>query len=794
MAQANELSVLNEEKEITGLIHLLDVRILKHSLQEVLPDQTIVSLEKHYIRYKPETSILVRYRLQTSQACYDIYAKSYNPKHSKLSNSQKKKIQNVVDGTGIIFLPKHHIEVYFFPNDARLRSIRRLQDEKSRYSLLKKVVSNNAGDQSFHHAEMTTLQYKPERRYVACLTSKENKKAVLKAYRLDAYQNTLAHIKQLEALGITRFSSLIGHYDKYQILLFKWRNGKTLTECWQDSDFNLTLLTKLAKQLAEFHHGSWQQIVKPRKNNLTAIVRGLAHLTPHLHENAQLLSQNLSKALQGVTPLMVRCHGDFYAKQIICDADELYWLDLDDISLAHPGRDIGTFVAHLEWDVIRGRLTEAQATHYESIFVSAYLQESHHEIQIEHLNTMIALHLFQLIHHPFRNCQTRWVEQIEMLLTRVTLRLQQPNNKYLVRPTLIDPTINALQQQTKVVNRFDLSHDHSLFSLLEKAINPQYCTHLFKQHLPNSIYDPAQIDAFITLEHIEVLRYKKAKRLLLKYHLKTHTGSHILVGKIRSKGLHRSVYRINQQLYGIHISQNEGWQVPEPICMIPACNMWLQRYVSGVEFTALIDLSTTNKATDFLPEHIAKMSYSLHKSKLFIAKVHAIQQELEILKKQLFAVAETHPAWGADIRKLYSLLEVYALPLVNRPQSCIHRDFYPDQLIVDKQQLYLLDLDLFCMGDPCLDMGNFVAHVQEQALREQGHLDAYQAVTDRMIKHYLQLAGDDRQDADAIERYRLLSLARHIAISQRIPDRSSSTPFLLKYCLEQVVKLCRKEK
>lgn len=799
MAQANELSVLREEKEITGLIHLLDTQILKRSLQEALPGQTIVSLQKHYIRYKPGTSILVRYRLQTSQADYDIYAKSYSPDHSKLSNSHKKKIQKVVDDIGIIFLPKYHIEIYFFPNDARLRTLQRLQDEKRRYSLLKKVLSNNSGNKSFRYAEMTTLQYKPERRYVACLTTKENKKAVLKAYRPSAYVNTLAHIKQLEALGITRFSALIGHHDKYQVLLFKWRDGKTMTECWQESDFNLVLLTKLAKQLAEFHHGSWQQVVEPRKNNLTAIVRGLAHLTPHLHDDAQLLSKNLNTALQGVAPLEVRCHGDFYAKQIICEADELYWLDLDDISLAHPGRDIGTFVAHLEWDVIRGRLTEEQAKLYESVFVNAYLQESYHEIPREHLNTMIALHLFQLIHHPFRNCQTNWVEQIEILLTRVTRRLQQSNPEPLTEAALMKPAINATlnshQQRSKVVNPFDLSNDQPLLSLLEKALDPQRCINLFKKHLPNSIYDHSQLDAFIRLEHIEVVRYKKGKRLLLKYHLKTQSGSHALVGKIRAKGLHRSVYRINQQLNDSHDLQNEGWQVPEPICMIPECNMWLQRYVSGVEFTQLVGgLSTTNKETDSLAERIATMSHSLHKSRLFIAKVHGIQQELDVLKKQLFAVADVQAAWESDIHKLYALLEEYATPLSDRPQCCIHRDFYPDQIIVDEQQLYLLDLDLFCMGDPCLDIGNFVAHVQEQALREQGHLDAYQALTNPLIKHYLALAGNEEQNADAIERYRLLSLARHIAISQRIPDRSSLTPFLLKYCLEQVVKSCQQEK
>ncbi len=768
------LHVIQEDKDITGLIHLLDTRQLMHSLQQELPEITIQTLDKQYIRYKPGTSLLVRYRMQTTAGSYDIYAKSYNPLRSKLSNSKKRKIVPVIGNTGHIILSQHCIEIYLSPNDARLRSIKRLQNNKQRYSLLRKILLNNSGNKGVRNASIATLQYKPERRYVACLTTAKGNKAVLKAYRTRAYKQTLAHITQLDALGIQRFSPLIGHHEKYHILIFKWRKGKPLSEYWQDPDFNSALLKKLAKQLAKFHQGHWQQVVEPRKNNLSAILQGLAHLTPHLYTAAQQLVEQLQDQLQQIPEYKVRCHGDFYAKQILCRKNKLYWLDLDDICLAHPGRDTGTFIAHLEWDVVRGCLIPRQAAHYEHVFMTAYQKYSKQVLEPHHLNTQVALHLFQLIHHPFRNCETNWVKQTEELLSRIQQRLQQGAKKCEPRSAVIYPFRTI---QTCIHNPFTLNNDATLNQLLQRAIDPSQCLRWFEKYLPEHEVD--------VLESIRVLRYKPGKRVLLEYHLLTKTGKLVLLGKIRAKGLHRSVYRINQQLYEKcnTLFADSGWQVPQPVCMIPECQMWLQQHVPGSEFTRLI----TSGQSEELATSIATMCHSLHNSGISVEKSHGVVQELAILKQQLYRVAEQRPQWKSGIHELYSLLNHYSKPLLNRPYCCIHRDFYPDQVIVDQQQLYLLDLDLFCMGDPHLDIGNFIAHIQEQALREQGDLLAYQSITEKLSHHYLQLTGQGA-DAEAIEIYQLLSLARHIAISQRLPDRTHLTPILLELTLQQVKK------
>jgi aminoglycoside phosphotransferase (APT) family kinase protein len=79
------------------------------------------------------------------------------------------------------------------------------------------------------------------------------------------------------------------------------------------------------------------------------------------------------------------------------------------------------------------------------------------------------------------------------------------------------------------------------------------------------------------------------------------------------------------------------------------------------------------------------------------------------------------PEWADRLERLAAACGALAASLSMCEAGTIHRDFYPDQVLVDGDRLYLLDLDLYCLGDPALDIGNFCAHLVEQALRTQGN-------------------------------------------------------------------------
>ena len=92
-------------------------------------------------------------------------------------------------------------------------------------------------------------------------------------------------------------------------------------------------------------------------------------------------------------------------------------------------------------------------------------------------------------------------------------------------------------------------------------------------------------------------------------------------------------------------------------------------------------------------------------------------------------------------------------------------------------RVYITDFDLYCMGDPGLDIGNFLAHMTEQSLRQHGNPTAF-VVQERALKdRFLELAGTDYERS--VEAYCTFTLARHIYLSCHLPDRQHLTGLLL---------------
>lgn len=161
-----------------------------------------------------------------------------------------------------------------------------------------------------------------------------------------------------------------------------------------------------------------------------------------------------------------------------------------------------------------------------------------------------------------------------------------------------------------------------------------------------------------------------------------------------------------------------------------------------------------------------------------------MQDELEILHRALASVAERHPEWQDRLDVLYAQCLLLADKLPPSMACPIHRDFYHDQLLVEGDKLYLLDLDLLCIGDPAIDVANFIAHIEEQCLREFGNMNHARRQLETFTSRYQDLSGQDITQQIAI--YRVLTLARHLYISQRIASRNRITYPLLEYCEAQI--------
>lgn len=291
-----------------------------------------------------------------------------------------------------------------------------------------------------------------------------------------------------------------------------------------------------------------------------------------------------------------------------------------------------------------------------------------------------------------------------------------------------------------------------------------------------------------------VVRHKPGRRALIAYDLAGGTEALTVLGKIRAKGMDAASYQVQQALWdhGFNADSPDGLSVPEPLGMIPGWRMWLQRRVPGVPTPE--PLSTAAGVP--LARRIAALAHKLHCTPISTRKRHTLADELGILRDRLPQVSRLHPQWQPRIEWVLAQCESLAgrYPVALNLTTGIHRDFYSDQVLVEGDRLWLVDLDLFCQGHPALDIGNFIAHLIEQSLR-QFHdplalADREEALREAYVTRWLAaesgLGGSEDEWRWAIALYTELSLVRHIHISISIPERRPYTEAILTLCEQRL--------
>jgi len=165
-----------------------------------------------------------------------------------------------------------------------------------------------------------------------------------------------------------------------------------------------------------------------------------------------------------------------------------------------------------------------------------------------------------------------------------------------------------------------------------------------------------------------------------------------------------------------------------------------------------------------------------------------MSDELRILHERIPLVTQQYPQWEKRLERIIEASN-HLGENTPEPKCCgIHRDFYPDQVIINNSRLYLIDLDLYCEGNPALDIGNFIGHIQEYSLRTFGNSQVLQEYENVLAERFIQLTSD--KFLTAIQSYTTLTLVRHIHISTQFAERRHFTEALLNLCEQRLGIIC----
>ncbi|MEZ6136404.1 MAG: aminoglycoside phosphotransferase family protein [Pirellulaceae bacterium] len=282
------------------------------------------------------------------------------------------------------------------------------------------------------------------------------------------------------------------------------------------------------------------------------------------------------------------------------------------------------------------------------------------------------------------------------------------------------------------------------------------------------------------IHHASVLRHKQGKRCLIKYLATDTSGSAIeFLGKIRFKGLDRKSAAIQQRLAALHRDGAEQCRhapvaVPRVYGTLPSLNMWLQEFVCPAT-PLTVDSDNFIAAQPSVAQALAQ----LHQTRLLELAHHTIDEELTFLRTRFQRLRQTHPELDSHINRLEEKVDAVANELRSSSLlTTIHRDFYFDQVLLTETQVVMVDLDLCCLGPLELDVGNYIGHLREYAIRFPESADRCDHAENIFVNAYLRHM--PQAGYEPIQHWATLTLARHVSLSTVLPGRSPTTLALIE--------------
>lgn len=671
-----------------------------------------------YLRYKPGTSSVVS--LAAPDGLQAVAVMAYTPaRYGEVRVRSEWR-----DGPNpAIFDDDNCLAVVPLARDRNLKGARRIMDATRGAAFLRELVGEATGAPRL-------LRYKPGRRLVLQVGDGAPR-ALVKAYNRHDFTAAWEGARIAQTLG---GAPILGLSERRHCLAWPWLAGTPL--CPQAGGTPDSADWRAAGQaLARIHLASPRPQAKVTRANelaeLAALAADLPPLSPDLARKAAPLIETVAAGLKRTPFQPCLIHGDFSADQVLVHEGSATIIDWDRSATGDPARDIGSFLARLDVQALDGAAPAGLADAFRDGYVDAGGPATH-GLALQHARALLALTT-----EGFRQRRPDWPDHASRVIARVAAILGAEET---------DPAMPAL----------------------DDARDPAGMAPLLQDLLPGDI----------RALKIDLLRHKPGRRALLRYRIDTGDGTLNLLGKLRAKGADTRTPALHAALRAGGLDGCAPCRVGVPAARgsIAAPALWLQDEVPGGVLTDLLRPGGDTAPAARTGTALAR----LHATEVPAGRNWTMADELDVLTRALTAVRTALPQQAARIDTIARA----AADLMRRAgpfrPTGIHRDFYPDQVLIDGETVWLLDLDLYASGDPAIDVANFLAHLDEHGLRHHGDANALGGHAAAFI------AGYDTVLPGIVHRrlamLRFVSLARHINLSRVIPGRGHTTLGLIDHC------------
>lgn len=413
MLNAYDRDIVERDSGIRGLALLLQPEVLAAAIAEQMGETVAAPARVTYLRYKPGVNCIARFELGKQLG----YAKAFG------ADAGRKLSKAGLYGEGDrLVLEDPRILVSFFPADSKLRSLSRLADAEQRQTLLARIFKT---DPSWRDAGLTTLNYKPERRYVARLLHPDGRAATLKLFGRREFAATRRARKKLQPPPELGMPEWIGGSKIHQAMAYAWLQGEALDKRLAQGQADDARLA--GEAIARLHASEQPALGKRQSKNplevLDSLCRQLSWLAPDLGGEAQEIGAVLTAWWADRIRHRQPVHGDFYDRQVVVQETGVGIIDTDSAHLGSPLEDLGCFLAHLERRTADGILSGEASERAGRALRNGYL-DAIPGADLGSLDPYTAFNLFKLTPHPFRDRSPDWPQQTRRLLHRCRQLLQ----------------------------------------------------------------------------------------------------------------------------------------------------------------------------------------------------------------------------------------------------------------------------------------------------------------------------------------------------------------------------------
>jgi hypothetical protein len=176
----------------------------------------------------------------------------------------------------------------------------------------------------------------------------------------------------------------------------------------------------------------------------------------------------------------------------------------------------------------------------------------------------------------------------------------------------------------------------------------------------------------------------------------------------------------------------------------------------AVRLSPSIDVSTA-------VERSAAWLVKLHTSGVTGRRWYTFDRHLHTLAHWQRRVVDVYPEATSPLAAVLRRIEARGRALSGWEPAPTHRDFSPDNVVVDGSQLSALDFDEFCQYDPLFDVAHFVAHLRLLGLTSSGPVQRFDALATRF-----QMAYEEQAKEYSAARVRLYEAITYLKLAHII--------------------------